>query len=79
MDDKLEFLLTEDRPDLGLGATEPMSMFTETEIRGACRHFGLPDSDTDSVIEQLKENRQSASCRGRIGAGVRRTGRVLAA
>ena len=33
-------------------------MFTEAEIRAACEDFGLLDSDTDSVIEQLKENRQ---------------------
>ena len=33
-------------------------MFTEAEIRAACEDFGLRDIETDSVIEQLKENRQ---------------------
>ena len=33
-------------------------MFTEAEIRAACEDFGLLDIDTESVIEQLKENRQ---------------------
>ena len=35
-----------------------MPTFTEAEIRMACVDFGLLDIDTDSVIEQLKENRQ---------------------
>ena len=35
-----------------------MPIFTEAEIRMACVDFGLLDIDTDSVIEQLRENRQ---------------------
>jgi hypothetical protein len=38
-------------------------MFTEAEIRAACTGSGLLDTDTDGVIEQLKETRQ----RGRAG------------
>jgi len=34
-------------------------MFTEAEIRTACKDFGLQDVDTDSVIGKLKETRQS--------------------
>ena len=55
---QLGVLLTEDRPNWGWGAKEPVPMFTEAEIRAACEDFGLLDIDTDSVIEQLKENRQ---------------------
>jgi hypothetical protein len=39
-------------------------MFTEAEIRAACEDFGLLDIDTDSVIEQLKENRQRERAAG---------------
>ena len=39
-------------------------MFTEAEIRAACKEFGLLDTDTDRVIEQLKENRQSGRAAG---------------
>jgi hypothetical protein len=38
--------------------------FTEAEIRMACGDFGLLDIDTDSVIEQLKENRQRERAAG---------------
>ena len=55
---QLGVLLTEDRPNWGWGAKEPVPMFTEAEIRAACDDLGLLDIDTDSVIEQLKENRQ---------------------
>jgi hypothetical protein len=50
--------ITKDRPNWGWGTKEPVPMFTEAEIRAACEDFGLRDIDTDSVIEQLKENRQ---------------------
>ena len=56
--------MTEDRPNWGWGAKEPVPMFTEAEIRTVCKDFGMPDIDTDSVIEQLKENRQSARAAG---------------
>ncbi len=40
-------------------------MFTEAEIRSACKDFGLQDGDADTVIEQLNENRQSKRAAGR--------------
>lgn len=40
-------------------------MFTEAEIRSACKDFGLQDIDTNNVIEQLNENRQSKRAAGR--------------
>lgn len=39
-------------------------MFTEAEIRAACEDFGLLDIDADSVIEQLKANRQRERAAG---------------
>jgi hypothetical protein len=39
-------------------------MFTEAEIRAACENFGLLDIETDSVIEQLRENRQRERAAG---------------
>ncbi len=39
-------------------------MFTEAEIRAAWADFGLRDVDTDSVIEQLKENRKKERAAG---------------
>ena len=50
--------ITKARPNWGWGTKEPVPIFTEAEIRAACEDFGLLDIDTDSVIEQLKENRQ---------------------
>jgi hypothetical protein len=50
--------ITKARPNWGWGTKEPVPMFTEAEIRAACEDFGLLDIDTDSVIKQLKENRQ---------------------
>jgi hypothetical protein len=45
-------------------------MFTEAEIRAACKDFGLLDIDTDSVIEQLNNKRQSERAAGpNPGAG----------
>jgi hypothetical protein len=49
--------ITKARPNWGWGTKEPVPMFTEAEIRAACEDFGLLNIDTDSVIEQLKENR----------------------
>lgn len=40
-------------------------MFTEAEIRSACKDFGLQDGDADTVIEQLNENRQNKRAAGR--------------
>jgi len=57
-------LLTEDRPNWGWGAKEPVPTFTEAEIRAACKDFGLLDIDTDGVMQQLKENRQSERAAG---------------
>ena len=54
-----------DRPNWGWGDKEPVPMFTEAEIRSACKDFGLQDIDTDSVIEQLNENRQTERAAGR--------------
>jgi hypothetical protein len=51
--------ITKGRPNWGWGTKEPVPIFTEAEIRAACADFGLRDIDTDSVIEQLKENRQT--------------------
>ncbi|MGB9308787.1 MAG: hypothetical protein WCB92_35370 [Mycobacterium sp.] len=56
--------MTEDRPNWGWGAKEPVPMFTEAEIRAACKDFGLLDIDTDSVIEQLNNNRRSERAAG---------------
>ena len=50
--------ITTARPNWGWGTKEPVPIFTEAEIRAACEDFGLRDIDTDSVIDQLKENRQ---------------------
>jgi hypothetical protein len=50
--------ITKARPNWGWGTKEPVPIFTEAEIRAACEDFGLRGIDTDSVIEQLKENRQ---------------------
>ncbi|MDP7736335.1 hypothetical protein [Mycobacterium paragordonae] len=54
-----------DRPNWGWGEKEPVAMFTEAEIRSACKDFGLQDGDADTVIEQLNENRQSKRAAGR--------------
>lgn len=54
-----------DRPNWGWGAKEPVPMFTEAEIRSACKDFGLLDIDAERVIEQLNENRQSQRTAGR--------------
>jgi len=56
--------ITKARPNWGWGTKEPVPMFTEAEIRAACEDFGLLDIDTDSVIEQLKENRQRERAAG---------------
>ena len=56
--------MTEDRINWGWGAKEPVPMFTEAEIRAACKDFGLLDTDTDSVIERLKQTRQSERVAG---------------
>ncbi|MGO9511413.1 MAG: hypothetical protein ACLPXZ_30280 [Mycobacterium sp.] len=56
--------MTEDRPNWGWGAKEPVPMFTEAEIRAACKDFGLLDIDTDSVIGQLNNNRRSERAAG---------------
>ena len=61
---QLGVLLTEDRPNWGWGTKEPVPTFTEAEIRMACVDFGLLDIDTDSVIEQLRENRQRERAAG---------------
>ncbi|AYE94828.1 hypothetical protein C0J29_08585 [Mycobacterium paragordonae] len=54
-----------DRPNWGWGEKEPVAMFTEAEIRSACKDFGLQDGDADTVIEQLNENRQNKRAAGR--------------
>ena len=41
-----------------------MPIFTEAEIRASCEDFGLRDIETDSVIEQLRENRQRERAAG---------------
>jgi hypothetical protein len=66
---QLGVLLTEDRPNWGWGAKEPVPMFTEAEIRAACKGFGLLDTDTDLVIEQLKGNRQRIRAAGSESGG----------
>ncbi len=63
-------LMRTERPNWGWGTKEPVPMFTEAEIRSACKCFGLHDTDTDSVIEQLNQNRQSERAAGRdLGEG----------
>ena len=67
--------ITKARPNWGWGTKEPVPIFTEAEIRAACEDFGLRDIDTDSVIEQLKENRQRSRVAGRdTGEGGRPEG-----
>ena len=56
--------ITKARPNWGWGTKEPVPIFTEAEIRAACEDFGLRDIDTNSVIEQLKENRQRERAAG---------------
>ncbi|MDP7703339.1 hypothetical protein [Mycobacterium sp. TY815] len=57
--------MNEDRPNWGWGDKAPVPMFTEAEIRSACKDFGLRDSDTQSVIQQLNDNRRSERAAGR--------------
>jgi len=71
--------LTEDRTNWGWGAKQPVPMFTEAEIRAACKDFGLLDIDTDSVIEQLNQQPFRASeLPGPIRAPVDRLNETLA-
>ena len=62
--------ITKARPNWGWGNKEPVPIFTEAEIRAACKDFGLLDVDTDSVIDRLKENRKRERAAGAdVGEG----------
>lgn len=62
--------ITKARPNWGWGHKEPVPIFTEAEIRAACKDFGLLDVDTDSVVDRLKENRKRERAAGAdVGEG----------